>query len=276
LSPGLRARILQEHFQKGRCPDAKLTDKTSSIISRGETFLDLGRSDLFTLDHVAVVTAICEAVGGNGSDLEVRNLCLNDHSMTLDLVSPQLAEEVRPGDVLRGGLHVAHSEYYGQATQIMGYVLRLLCINGLLQRQCLGESRRSTPRTRRLAMSHPEAREMQMDQIRKIVARTWSGQEKLAAISQLQNKEVEIKLTLERFLRQAHLFSRGLMDLLLQAWETEGREQSAFGALNALTRVATHASELPGWKRQRLARLAGIFANQDVHLCPHCFSVLAN
>jgi hypothetical protein len=65
------------------------------------------------------------------------------------------------------------------------------------------------------------------------------------------------------------------MDHLLLAWEAEGSEPSAFGALNALTRVATHSAELPEWQRQRLSRLAGIFANQDVHLCPHCFSVLA-
>jgi hypothetical protein len=49
-----------------------------------------------------------------------------------------------------------------------------------------------------------------------------------------------------------------------------------FRALNALTRVATHSLDLAEWQRNRLARLAGIYANQDVHLCPHCFSILTS
>ncbi|HWG41142.1 MAG TPA: hypothetical protein VN688_00030 [Gemmataceae bacterium] len=276
LSPKLRAAVLQEHFVESRCIDGSLTDKTSYILSRDGSFLDLGRSDLFTLDNAAVVQAVREGVGDAASALEVHTLHLDDESFTLDVVSPQIAEEVRPGDVLHGGVHVRHSQLDGQATQVMAYVNRLVCRNGLVRRQCLGEKRRCTPRTRRLPSDRPAAREMQSAQIRKLVADTWSslGQQ-LAAIRHLRDKAVQVRAALERFLRQAHLFSRTLMDRLLQAWETEGGEASAFGALNALTRVATHSPDLPPWQRQRLFRLAGVYANQDVHLCPHCFSILA-
>jgi hypothetical protein len=116
---------------------------------------------------------------------------------------------------------------------------------------------------------------MQTAQIRKLVTDTWSGlQEKLAAIRRLGDKRVEVRAALERFLRQAHLYSVSLMAQLLHAWEEEGGESTAFGALNALTRVATHSPELPPWQRHRLSRLAGVYANQDVHLCPHCFSII--
>ena len=116
-----------------------------------------------------------------------------------------------------------------------------------------------------------------MEQIRKLVVENWKRlEQKLAAINQLQSKRIEgIGAVIERFLRQAHLFSRSLYGRLLGAWEEEGKEQSAFGVLNALTRVATHTHDMPAWQRQRLSRLAGIYANQDVHMCPHCFSVLA-
>jgi hypothetical protein len=277
LKPDLRARVLQAHFEEGRFGDAKLNDKTSCIVSRDGALLDVGRIDLFTLDNGAVLQAAREGIGNPASTLEVQNFHLEDESFVIDLVSPQLAEEVRPGDLLHGGVHVKHSLFDGQATQVMAYVVRLICANGLVQRQCLGEKRRSTPRTRRLAAGRPAAKEMQMAQIRKLVADTWTGlQQKLGAIRRLRDKPVKIRTILERFLRQAHLFSHGLMESLLLAWEEEGSEFSAFGALNALTRVSTHAEEMPPWQRARLARLAGVFANQDVHLCQHCFSILAH
>lgn len=276
LKPQTRARVLQDHFAEGRHGHARLNDGASYVLSRDGTFLDLGRSDLLTLDNATVVEAVREGIGEHATELEVQNLSVDDESFTLEIVSSRIADEVRPGDVLRGGVHVTHSQLEGEATQVLAYVNRLVCSNGLVQRQCVGEKRRSTPRTRRLSADRPEARDMQRAQIRKLVAETWEGlSKKLDVIRRLQDKSVEVRPVLERFLRQAHLYSQSLMERLLEAWEIEGSEPSAFGALNALTRVATHSAELPSWQRQRLSRLAGVYANQDVHLCPHCFSVLA-
>lgn len=276
IKPSFRALLLQDHLFEGRYADDKLSDKNSCLLIRGDTFLDLGRSDLYTLNNATVVEAVREGVGSAAAELEVRGFHVDDESFALDTVSPQLAEEVRPGDILRAGVHVEHSQLNGQATQVMAYVTRLVCKNGMVHRECLGQSR-STPRTRRLSVDRPEAKEMQKAQIRKLVAETWGGlKEKLGVIRRLRDKDLsDVRNTLERFLRQAHLYSRALMDSLLVAWEQEGSEKSAFGALNAITRVATHSTELPSWKRQRLARLAGVYANQNVHLCPHCFSILA-
>jgi len=276
LKPQLRAHILQEHFAEGRDSGRKLGDRNSCIVSRDDSFIDLARSDLFNLDSTDVLRAVGEGVGAHASTLEVQNLHLDDESFALEVVSPRLAEEVRAGDVIRAGVHVSHSQLDGKATQVMAYLLRQICTNGVVQRECLGEKRRSTPRARRLSAERPEAREMQIAQIRKLVADTWSGLgNKLEAIRRLQDKPVQVRTALERFLTQAHLFTHGLMERLLQAWVEEGSEPSAFGVLNALSRVATHSQEMPAWQRQRLARLAGIYANQDLHLCPHCFSVLA-
>ena len=276
LSSKLRASILQEHFAEGRFADHKLTDKNSYIRSRGGDFLDLGRSDLFSLDNASVVQAVRDGLGDNAT-LEVQDFRLDDEFFRLDVASPQIATEVRRGDVLHGGVHVTHSQRDGQATQVMPYIVRLVCENGLVQRECLGVERGSTPRTRRLPADRPEAKEMQLAQIRKLVAKSLSGLgKKLEAIGQLQDKKVQVNDALDRFLRQAHLFSRALVKQLLKAWTEEGSEQTAFGVLNALTRVATHSPDLAPWQRQRLSRLAGVYAGQDVHLCPHCFSVIAN
>jgi hypothetical protein len=275
LKSDLRARIFQSHLDERRFKDTKLNDSTSCIVSREGRFIDLGRSDLLTLDHATVLQSVIEGVGPDSRSLEVQGLQMDDETLTLEVVSPQLVEEVRPGDIMRAGLHVAYSQLDGEATQVLAYVHRLVCENGMTQRQCMGEQRRSTPRTRRLPNVRPEAREMQMAQIRKMVGDIWAGLgKKLEAIRRLRDKHADRSI-LERFLRQAHLFSNSLMDQLLDAWDQEGSEPSAFGALNALTRVATHSTRLPVWKRQRLSRLAGIYAHQDVHLCPHCFSIVA-
>jgi len=276
LRTTLRARILQEHFAEGRHNRSRITDKASCVLSRGGEFLDLSRSDLFTLDNASVVQGLRDGVGTAAASLEVQNLHLDDESFCLDIVSPQMAEEVRPGDILRGGVHVEHSQLDGTATQVMAFVVRLVCANGMVQRRCLGKKSRSTPRTRRLPANRPEARETQMAQVRKLVTETWAGlQEKLDAIRRLGEKKVEVKHVLEQLLRRAHLLSRDLLTRLLEAWVEEGSESSAFGALNALTRVATHAQDLSALKRNRLARLAGIYANHDVDVCPQCYSLLA-
>jgi hypothetical protein len=275
LNRDLRSRVLQSHFDDKRFADPKLTDGTSCIVSRNGAFRGLSRVDLLTLNNADVLLAAREGVGSDALSLEVQNFHLSDEVFVLEMVSSRIAEEVRPGDVLHGGVQVRHSHGDGQATTVFAYVNRLVCGNGLVQRQCVGETRRSTPRTRRLAADRPDAKEMQMAQVRSLVANNWKDlQAKLASIRRLKDKPIEIKAILERFLRQAHLFSRSLMESLLLAWEVEGSEETAFGALNALTRVATHSEELPSWQRTRLARLAGVFANQDVHLCKHCYSVL--
>jgi hypothetical protein len=65
-----------------------------------------------------------------------------------------------------------------------------------------------------------------------------------------------------------------MMPRLLEAWRVEGEENTHYGAVNALTRVATHDLDLSERQRRVLAALAGILAFSEVHLCPRCFSVL--
>src|ERR1700722_5569712 len=192
MPPRLRARVLQHHFRSGRLADSKLTDKKSCIVSRGDRFVALGRTDLFPLDNAPVIQAICDGIGADAQTLEITVSRLQDGAVSLDIVSPKFAKEVRLGDVVRAGLHIEHSQLDGYATQVMAFVHRLICSNGLIQRQCLGETARSTPRTRRLPSDHPEARQMQMAQIRKLVAETWSGLGKrLETIRRLRDKGAE-------------------------------------------------------------------------------------
>jgi hypothetical protein len=278
LPAELRARLLQHHLQESSFADRNLSNGNCLVISRDGAFVNLGRSDLYTLNSTAVLQAVREGVRDDAPTLAVQNLRTHDESFAIDLVSPAISQEVRRGDIIRGGVHVEHSPVSAQATLVLPYVVRLLCINGLVQRQCLGQKRssRSTPRTRRLAADREDAHELQVAQIRRLVGDAWLGlRTKLETIRCLQDERVDVEKTLEQFLRQARMFSRALMQRLLRAWQDEvASDRTAFGLLNALTWVATHSDDLSYHQRGRLARLAGIFANRHVHLCPQCFSVL--
>jgi predicted SprT family Zn-dependent metalloprotease len=116
--PGLRALILRAHFAHGRGADRHLTDENSCIISRGDRFLDFGRTDLFSPNASAVLDAVIEGVGADAPTLRVQKLQRNEESFTLELVTPRQSEEVRVGDVICGGLRLQHSFLDGPATRL--------------------------------------------------------------------------------------------------------------------------------------------------------------
>ena len=66
------------------------------------------------------------------------------------------------------------------------------------------------------------------------------------------------------------------MDRLLRAWRDEGAEDTYYAAVNALTWVASHDSELSNRQRRVLSLLGGMLAFSGVHICPRCFSVLSD
>jgi hypothetical protein len=273
LSGALRADLFQHHFRVRSFSDRKLTSDNSTLISREGVFLDLARGDLFRLPAGDALEAVREGVGADAPTLEVKAIHLHDETIVADIVSPRLAEEVRRGDVIQSGIRIRHSLLGSGATAVMAYMVRLVCENGMTHRDCMHYKR--SPRTRRIDRNHPNARELQKRQISRLVAETWqTTAARMTSVRRLQDERVDAAMTLEQFLRRSRLHSRRIMQLLLDAWVVEGSESTAFGVLNALTRVATHSSELSERQRQMLGLLAGVFANRQTHICPRCFSVL--
>jgi hypothetical protein len=218
------------------------------------------------------LNAVRDGFGSDAATFEVQDLEIGDEAFRLDIVSPSVRTEVRPGDVIEAGVRVEHAYTGERATTLMAYVLRLVCSNGMVHRECLGSRR--TARTRRLDANRENAGMLQFEQIRRMTDQIRQELEpKLAAIRRLAEERAD-RSQLEKFLQQARMHSRGLMDQLRRSWEAEGNEQTAFGLFNALTHLATHGSGLSARQRGTLARLAGIYANRSAHLCPHCFSML--
>jgi hypothetical protein len=272
LSPKLRDDLLAFHLCSMGQGRGRLNDGSSRIIHRDGVFIDLGRADLHTLGAGEVLHAVRDGFGNEAATFEVQGLDIQDEAFRLDIVSPSVSAEVRRGDVIEAGVRVEHAYTGERATTIMAFVVRLVCSNGMVHRECVGSRR--TARTRRLDANRDDAGILQVEQVRRLTAEIRQELEpKLAAIRRLAEERAD-RGQLEQFLRQARMHSRGLVDQLRHSWAAEGDEQTAFGLFNALTHLATHGTELSARQRGMLARLAGIYANRSSHLCAHCFSIL--
>jgi hypothetical protein len=275
LSPDLRSAVLAFHLADAE-NSSRLTDRNTVVVSRNGRFRGFDRADLYHLSASEVLCAVRDGIRDHRVDLDVSTMNLRDEALQIDLVTPLLTDEVRLGDVIRYGLRVRHSLVGDYATTIESFAFRLVCRNGLVQRQCLGRkgTARSRPRTRRLPARYGDANQQQREQIGRLAAEAWRRLGGMSdGIRGLQARRLDFG-DLQRFLRQARMHSGRLLNLVEAAWGAEGAEPTAYAFLNALTRVATHEPGLSDQQRRRLDLLAGVFAGQDAHLCPHCFSLI--
>jgi hypothetical protein len=224
---------------------------------------------------------VAESLGNSADGLTVSRIDETDGRLELDLVSGVKALEIRRGDVVTAGLHIEHSRYGGQATQIQSFVYRLVCGNGMMRRECV--SSEGIVRTRKLPANHPRAKELLLDQVRRLTARTWDGLEpQLRELRATSERPADVRSLLRQWAMRARISTRTtdagrtLMDRLLRAWRAEGAEDTTYAAVNALTWVASHDPDLSPRQRKVLALLGGLLAFSGQHLCPRCFSVLSD
>lgn len=264
LDDDLRQLVLQRHLDQG---DG--LRNCSTILSRDNRLLGFGRADLCRIQGAEVLEAVRQ---GTQRELTAHDLQLSDDSLQLDLLVSDQAQEVASGDVLSAGLRVTHTFSGRHATWIECFVLRLVCTNGLIHRECQG---RQASRTRRLPANRENSRRMQVDQVRRLSSELIATLDrKLTAIAKLRQSEVEVDALFTRWLNRARLSPRLWLPTLQEAWRTEGSEETAYGVMNAFTRVATHDRDLSPRQRRILSGLAGILAFEDLHYCQHCFSFL--
>jgi ribosomal protein L17 len=206
-----------------------------------------------------------------------------DSRLELDLVSPAKALEIRRGDVVKAGLHIEHSRYGDHATQVHAFIYRLICANGMTRRECV--SAEGIVRTRKLPADHPRAKELLLDQVRRLTARTWEKLEsQLTELRSTSERRASVQELLRQWLQRARISTRvtgatpprTVMDRLLTAWRAEGAEDTTYAAVNALTSVGSHDTELTSRQRRLLSSLGGLLAFSGLHICPRCFSVLSS
>jgi hypothetical protein len=247
---------------------------TIALYLRGEEVNGIGRPDLVRLPGTDVMEAVLDGMGGREHDLEITRLGLADDSIRFDLVTQRAEREIRPGDVVYAGVSVSHSLTGEFATRVEGHLHRLVCRNGAIHRECLGPRR--TPRTRRLSANHPRARHQQREQIRRLAMDALARlNERLDGLRRLTAERADLEHLGPNWLRRSRLSPDRLMPFLRQAHVEEGGEETAYGIMNAFTRVATHNTELSPNVRNVLARMGGLLAFGHSRLCPKCWSLIA-
>lgn len=291
LEPDMRNRLLRHQIRRGRFADKKMSVGKGRLVSRDGWFVDLDRADLITLSGVEILEAIRAGLGETSAALKVETLNLRYDSFQIDLIADRFT-----GGELGGGIHVNHSFLGRYATRVTTYVIRQVCSNGMIQRECVGS--REVARTRRLE-DLPHNRAMQIEQVRRLAEEAAKRiTPTFESIGSLRIKalkdETAVYRVMEQFLRNARMHSKHMMALLRLAWKHElggNRELSYYGVLNAFTWLATHSSRieeaelktielttnhLPSeLQTAQLFRLSGVFANQANHLCPECYRVMA-
>jgi hypothetical protein len=267
LDSDILAVVMQRHLQRG-----DLGSTVTAFEENGE-LVAFDRADLVRLKTTDVFQAVAESFGPDASDVEVSNVSLSAATAEFQFLSVnRLKNEVAPGDVVRAGLSVTHSPVGAHPTWVEAYLERLICRNGMLHRDHIG---RQKPRTRRLPLDMPGAHDMQLLQVQRLATQEFATLDrKLNALNQLREERADVEPMLRRWLEMARLSVSALLPLLMEAWRVEGSEHTAYGVLNAITRLATHSNVLTVRQRRTIARLAGLLAFQNVHLCPRCFSVL--
>jgi hypothetical protein len=267
-SATFQALALNEHAARGDF-GAK-----PNLVLRGGALMTIVRSDLIHLPNAAVVRAVAEGLERESEGLTVAEIDRDEERFDLRLISPMKAIDVRPGDIVQSGLHIVHHRFGAQATLIEAFILRLVCGNGMTRRECV---RDGIARTRKLPVNFPYGAELQMNQIRRLTQQTWNGlQAQLEALQATGERAANVPEMLTRWLQRGRISVNVMMPRLMTAWRAEGEENTHYGAVNALTRVATHDLDLSERQRRVLASLAGILAFSEVHVCPRCFSVLSS
>ena len=99
--------------------------------------------------------------------------------------------------------------------------------------------------------------------------------ERLDGLSRLTTERADLEHLGPNWLRRSRLSPDRVMPLLRQAHAEEGAEDTAYGIMNAFTRVATHSTELSPNIRNILARMGGLLAFGHSRLCSKCWSLIA-
>ncbi len=254
--------------------DSDANEQVTAVV-RGDEFFTFSRADLIRLQPHEVVSAITEALGDHSDTLSVTRIRTDGDYLELEVISSRQAVEVRRGDVVQAGLHVVHTRFGNWATVVEAFVFRCVCDNGMIHRECL--SRDGISRTRKLSANHPGGRELQLEQIRRLAARACNRIEPLLGeLHATTDRATDVEKLLESWLRRARISVDLMLPRLLAAWELEGAERTEYGAINALTRLATHDGRLSARQRRTFASLAGMLAFSHVHICPRCFAISVN
>jgi len=272
----LRTQLLNFHFAQGEQCRRTRGGRNPTVISRNGSFVGFARSDLTDLGPHELLSAFLAGIAGEADQLAVNRLTLGAVRVEFELVASQVLEEVASGDVIHGGLLVSYSPIGAHAVSVETFLFRRICRNGLTHRPCGAE--RAISRTRRLPREHAHAKAIQLCQVQQLASAVWQSlRPRLAEVAALRNERLDhVEVFLGQLLRRTRLWSQSMMRFLLEALSAEDERGTAYAALNAVTHVATHRTELSPRQRRAMSALGGLIAHRHTHICPRCYSIVGS
>jgi hypothetical protein len=183
------------------------------------------------------------------SRVEVGWFVLNDETLHLRLLDPQLTREALPGDRLVAGLHIANSEVGKRSVTVDALVFRLVCQNGLVKLV----KGRSLLHQRHVALSQREFALALREAVREALTSGTGFMERLVRATQQPVRDLDRTLaTLVERWRLSQSTERLVRQALL--CERNDQQETLYGLVNGLTRAA---QRLDPDERYTLETLAG-------------------
>jgi len=155
----------------------------------------------------------------------------NETSSHVRITWPSRAEEIRPGDVVEQGIHLANSEVGLRSVTILGVVHRLKCKNGLIAREKKGGFRH---------IGDPERIRSHVQQVIEDVKH--DSERLMVKFKKSLEKELAQPLEMINELARNHDLTKDEYEAILNSFMAEP-SQSLFGVVNAVSHSAHRCAD---------------------------------
>lgn len=210
-------------------------------------------------------------------DAQVHRFNAGEGSFRIDATFPRFVAEPKQGDIVRFGISLKHNSVGMMPSSVSCVAYRLVCSNGMVSPVCLPSGQKM-----RIRRSTDDGAEKTLDRIREATRQAFRNVgERIQALNDLAKERVDVREAIEQFI-VTHRQSKHVRDELLGGIEhgDHGGDDTAFGFVNLLSRLATHgprqrSHRVPMSVRRRIETISGVYAGQHVHQCPSCRRILA-
>ncbi|MCG8555333.1 MAG: hypothetical protein MJD61_08610 [Proteobacteria bacterium] len=210
-----------------------------------------------------VLETVASVVQPDGA-ARVHRLDIRGANVRVNLITEAGSEEVVPSDVVFRGLKLTHSLVDEYPTRVQGFLLRMVCLNGLTDEDASTQLAAARALTPALVSSPAElpASALVLARVREQALCAWRRlEQRIADLRVMAQREAEFEAEAQAWLRHGQLEPGRLMPMLRAAWQSDGEPPTGFGLLNAFTCVATHVDHLSTRQRQTLESLASRIAS---------------
>lgn len=200
------------------------------------------------LDNYKIIEAVSRILKHYASDFTIQSHCLEDHRMHIRITLPQTSKDFglttkSKNDILQVGLDIINSEVGYHAMNIIGFIWRLVCTNGMRRIE-----KGDTFTQRHIFLDDNAFFTKCCFAIKDSVETGLQTMEQFVTLKQLA---IQNPLQLHDVVGKELEFSKSVVDIAKEYWE---EDSTAYGIVNSFTAAAR---TLDNEKRLEMERQAG-------------------